>query len=151
MVRCDLRVRWQVASDLRFRAAISEPEIPFFCGISGDLAPSTRKSLANAIVRFWCTKDRNKRKKVDGGRQRRTEKKTEQVTGQANRTIGQSDNGRRWAEYVSESTVSNTKLSEFFALTEFWAVSSSQPVTCVQTRPHRVLRRTHRVCRKSVR
>ena len=40
-------MRWKVASDLRFRAAISEP-----C----DLAPSTRKSLAIAIVRFWCAK-----------------------------------------------------------------------------------------------
>ena len=56
MLRCDLRVRWKVASDLRFRAAISEPKIPSFCGISGDLAPSTRKSLAIAIVRFWCAK-----------------------------------------------------------------------------------------------
>ena len=45
-------MRWKVASDLRFRAAISEPETPSFCGISGDLAPSTRKSLAIAIVRF---------------------------------------------------------------------------------------------------
>ena len=35
MLHCDLRVRWKVASDLRFRAAISEPETPFFCGISG--------------------------------------------------------------------------------------------------------------------
>ena len=34
----------KVASDLRFRAAISEPETPF-CGIVGDLAPSTQKSL----------------------------------------------------------------------------------------------------------
>ena len=25
MLRCDLRVRWKVAGDLRFRAAISEP------------------------------------------------------------------------------------------------------------------------------
>ena len=56
MLHCDLRVRWKVASDLRFRAAISEPKTPSFCGISGDLAPSTRKSLAIAIVRFWCTK-----------------------------------------------------------------------------------------------
>ena len=56
MLRCDLRVRWKVASDLRFRAAISEPKTPSFCGISGDLAPSTRKSLAIAIVRFWCAK-----------------------------------------------------------------------------------------------
>ena len=52
----DLRVQWKVASDLRFRAAFSEPKTPSFCGISGDLAPSTRKSLALAIVRFWCAK-----------------------------------------------------------------------------------------------
>ena len=56
MLHCDLRVRWTVASDLRFRAAICEPKAPSFCGISGDLAPSTRKSLAIAIVRFWCAK-----------------------------------------------------------------------------------------------
>ena len=56
MLHCDLRVRWKVASDLRFRAAISEPKTPSFCGISGDLAPSTRKSLAIAIVRCWCAK-----------------------------------------------------------------------------------------------
>ena len=56
MLDCDLSVRWKVASDLRFRAAISEPKTPSFCGISGDLAPSTRKSLAIAIVRFWCAK-----------------------------------------------------------------------------------------------
>ena len=54
MLHCDLRLRWKVASDLRFRAAISEPKTPSFCGISGDLAQSTRKSLAIAIVRFWC-------------------------------------------------------------------------------------------------
>ena len=56
MMHCDLRVRWKVASDLRFRAAISEPKPPSCCGISGDLAPSTRKSLAIAIVRFGCAK-----------------------------------------------------------------------------------------------
>ena len=53
---CDLRVRWKVARHLRFQAEISEPEPPSFCGISGDLAPSMRKSLAIAIVRFWCAK-----------------------------------------------------------------------------------------------
>ena len=56
MLHCDLRVRWKVASNLRFRDAISEPKTPSFCGISGDLAPSTRRSLAIAIVRFWCAK-----------------------------------------------------------------------------------------------
>ena len=56
MMHCDLRVPWKVASDLRFRAAISEPKTPSFCGIAGDLAPSTRRSLAIAIVRFWCAK-----------------------------------------------------------------------------------------------
>ena len=40
-----------MSSDLRFRAAICEPETPSFCGISGDLAPSTWKSLAIAIAR----------------------------------------------------------------------------------------------------
>ena len=55
-LHCDLRARWKVASDLRFRVAISEAETPSFCGISGDLAPSAQKSLAIAIVRFWCAK-----------------------------------------------------------------------------------------------
>ena len=61
MLPCDLRLRWKVASDLRFRAAISEPKTPSFCGISGDLAQSTRKSLAIAIVRFWCAKGKSLR------------------------------------------------------------------------------------------
>ena len=56
MLHCDLRVRWKVANDLRFRAAISEPKTPSFWGISFDLAPSTRRSLAIAIARFWCAK-----------------------------------------------------------------------------------------------
>ena len=56
LLRCDLSVRWKVASDLRFRAAISEPKTPSFCGRSGDLSQSTRKSVAIAIVRFWCAK-----------------------------------------------------------------------------------------------
>ena len=49
-------VRWKVASDLRFGVAISEAKTPSFCGIPGELAPSMRKSLAIAIVRFWCAK-----------------------------------------------------------------------------------------------
>ena len=56
MLHCDLRVQWKAASDLRFRTAISEPQTPSFCRISGDLAQSTRKSLAIAIVRFWRAK-----------------------------------------------------------------------------------------------
>ena len=56
MLHCNLRVRWKVASDLRIRAAISEPKTSSFCGISSDLAQSPRKSLAIAIVRFWCAK-----------------------------------------------------------------------------------------------
>ena len=60
-MHCDLRVRWKVASGLRFRAAISEPKTPSFCRVSGDLAPSTRKSLAIAIVRFWCAKFQRRR------------------------------------------------------------------------------------------
>ena len=55
-MRFKLRVRWKVASDLRFQAAISEPKTPSFCRISGDLAQSTRKSLAIATLRFWCAK-----------------------------------------------------------------------------------------------
>ena len=57
-LQCDLRSRWKIASDLRFRSAISEPRTHSFCRNSGDLAPSTRKSLAIAIVRFWCAKPR---------------------------------------------------------------------------------------------
>ena len=34
MLHCDLRVRWKVASDLRFRAAMSEPKTPSFCRFS---------------------------------------------------------------------------------------------------------------------
>ena len=68
MLHCDLRVRWKVASDLRFRAAISESKTPSFCGISGDLAPSTRKSLAIAIVRFWCAKELRENQTCTGGR-----------------------------------------------------------------------------------
>ena len=48
----------KVASDLRFRVAVSGPKPLSFCGISGDLAPSTWKSLAITIVLFWCAKFR---------------------------------------------------------------------------------------------
>ena len=50
---------------------------------------------------------------------------------------------------VSESTFSNTKFCELFALTEFLgesSVSFSQPILCVPKRTHRVFRQTHRVC-----
>ena len=57
MPHSDLRARWKVASDLRFRTAISEPASGlFFLPHFWRLAPSTRKSLAIAIVRFWCAK-----------------------------------------------------------------------------------------------
>ena len=56
MLHCDLSVRWNVASDLRSQTATSEFKTPSFCRISGDLAPATPKSLAIAIVRFWCAK-----------------------------------------------------------------------------------------------
>ena len=59
MLHCDLRVRWKVASDLRFGAAIPRRKLLLSAGclpLSGDLGPSTRKSLAIAIVRFWCAK-----------------------------------------------------------------------------------------------
>ena len=56
MLHCDLRLRWKVTSDSRFQAAISEPETLPFCRTSGGLAPSTRKSLAIAILRFWFAK-----------------------------------------------------------------------------------------------
>ena len=56
---------------------------------------------------------------------------------------------------VSESTVSNTELSESFGLTELRrenSVSSSQPIICVPKRTHQVLFwRTHRVCRRTQR
>ena len=61
MLHCDLSVRWKVASDLRFRATILEPKTSSFCRISGDLAQSTWKSPAIAIVRFWCAKHFNTR------------------------------------------------------------------------------------------
>ena len=73
MLHCDLCVRWKIASNLRFRAAISEFKTPSFCGILANWlsrSPSTRKSLAIAIVRFWCAKGRKKnwRQEGKGGR-----------------------------------------------------------------------------------
>ena len=41
-----------------FELRFLRPKPLFFGGISGDLAPSTRKPLAIAIVRFWCAKVR---------------------------------------------------------------------------------------------
>ena len=40
----------KVASDVRFQAVKTSS----FCGVSLDLAPSMRKALAIAIMRFWC-------------------------------------------------------------------------------------------------
>ena len=68
MLHCDSRVRWKVPSDLRFRAAISESKTPSFCGISGELALSMRKSLAIAIVRFRYAKKNTKIFHLLGGR-----------------------------------------------------------------------------------
>ena len=56
-LHCDLRVRWKVASDLRFRVAISSYETPSFCGISGDLAPSTRKIASECDCAILVRKD----------------------------------------------------------------------------------------------
>ena len=54
MLHCDLRVRWKVASDLRFRAAISEPKTPSFCGISGDLARQRENTTTKARISYAC-------------------------------------------------------------------------------------------------
>ena len=78
MLHCDLRVRWKVASDLRFRAAISEPKSPSFCGIYGDLAPSTRKSLAIAIVRFWCAKPQSLKRGLQGRKRKKNHSNREE-------------------------------------------------------------------------
>ena len=45
-----VRMRRKVASDLRFLVAISDPKTPFLCGISGDLALSTRKSALRTLT-----------------------------------------------------------------------------------------------------
>ena len=54
---------------------------------------------------------------------------------------------------VSESTVSNTELSEFFGphrVPGENSLSSSQPIICVPKRTHRVFfRKAHRVCRRT--
>ena len=53
-------LRFKGAMENRWRFAISGcdvwAQIPSPCGISGGWASSTRKSLAIAIVRFWCAK-----------------------------------------------------------------------------------------------
>ena len=92
----------EVASDLRFRAAISEPETPSFCGISGDLAPSTRKSLAIAIVRFWCAKVLLLPKKTGGQIHQKNphevhpEACSEKFASDFCRSPCQSENGKGW-------------------------------------------------------
>ena len=43
-------------SDSKSFGGDSKPRNPPSCGSSGNLAPSTRKPLAIAIVRFWCAK-----------------------------------------------------------------------------------------------
>ena len=53
-------LRFKGAIENRWRFAISScdfrPKTDSFCGNSGDLTLSTRKSLAIAIVRFWCAR-----------------------------------------------------------------------------------------------
>ena len=56
MVHCDLRVRWKVAGDFAISSSHVRAQNPLFLRNFWRLAPSTRKSLAIAIVRFWCTK-----------------------------------------------------------------------------------------------
>ena len=58
MLHCDLRVRWKVAIPFAISGCDFWAKTPFFCRISVDLAPSARKSLAIAIVRFWCAKQK---------------------------------------------------------------------------------------------
>ena len=55
---CDLRVRWKVASNLRFRVAISEAETPSFFLRDLWRFGSVNAEIASdcAIVRFWCAK-----------------------------------------------------------------------------------------------
>ena len=47
MLHGDLSVRWKVASDFRFRAAISEPKTPSFCGISAPKFGSVNAEIAS--------------------------------------------------------------------------------------------------------
>ena len=65
-------MRFKGAMESRWRFAISGCDVwaqnPSFCGISGNWAPSTRKSLAIAIVRFWCAKGTSENGISLGGR-----------------------------------------------------------------------------------
>ena len=56
MLHCDLRLRWKIASDLRFQAAISEPETLLSAGFLAIWVRQREKLLAIAIVRFACAK-----------------------------------------------------------------------------------------------
>ena len=53
-----IKAAMEVASDCDFGLRFLSPKPPSFCGNSGDLAPSTRKSLAIAIVRFGALRRR---------------------------------------------------------------------------------------------
>ena len=50
MLHCDLRLRWKIASDLRFQAAISESKTHYFCGSSGDLDAEIASDCDCAIL-----------------------------------------------------------------------------------------------------
>ena len=84
--------------------------------------------------------------------------KSEESEGQACRNIilktqkGCNSTSEKGRIRCRRDTVSITEPSEFFTLTEFWggsSVSSSQPITCVQKRTHRVFCRPHRACTKN--
>ena len=58
MLHCDLRVRWKVASDLRFRAAISEPKTPFFLRDFWRFGPVNADIASDCDCAIWCAKHR---------------------------------------------------------------------------------------------
>ena len=56
MLHCDLRVRWKVASDLRSRAAISEPETPFFLRDFWRFGSVNAEIASDCDCPIWCAK-----------------------------------------------------------------------------------------------